>query len=132
MSYADRTDIDNVFGTDNVTTWADLNNSGDAGEVAARVAWALDLSYSRLNARLRGGPYVVPLSEPVDEVVVNMQATMAGLLLHDSRGYDDSGKRRDPLGVHRKVLEADIRMVRAGHLRLDAEGEASAVPAVLD
>ena len=85
-----RDDINNVFGSDNVTTWGDINNDGNASDITARIDWAIALAEEYFNDRLEDGPY-----NDIDPTVSNQYkynlAKKAGLYLYESRGYEDQG-----------------------------------------
>ena len=131
MPYAERTDIDNVFGSINVDQWADLNNNQDAQEIADRVEWALETAHAKLNNRLRGGRYAIPFEAPVDPQIVNLEAQLAGLALYDSRGVGDDEDTQDTFSKLRKSLWQEVSKIRAGQIRLDVTDVATSVPQVI-
>ena len=129
MSYAERTDVEAVFGVANVAAWADLDNDGDSSKIDDRVTLALSMADCEINDKLRGGIYVLPLvktgeDEP-PETVVNMAAMLAGVFLYESRGVQDfnpdSGQAVHRLTWYRKRVESTIREITSGVRMLDAE-----------
>ena len=53
-TYCVRADVEAVYGTGNVAKWADLNNNGSAGEITARIAWAITAASNEIDDMLRG------------------------------------------------------------------------------
>lgn len=120
-AYAVRADLDLIFGRDNVSKWADLNNNEDADEIAQRVCWALAEAKDYFDDRLRGGPYSIPFEETYPDQIVSMSARWAGVLLYDSRGVQDSEDEnpRHKLSYHRDAVKKFLREVHAGRIRLE-------------
>ena len=122
MSYCTRSDIEDLFGPLNVAKWADLDNDQDAAAIAARIARAIAVSSAKIDDRLRGGPYSLPINGS-PATLVNLCASLAGVWLYESRGVQDYS----PDGgfpVHRlrwfsEQAEKTLRDLRAGVLRLD-------------
>lgn len=125
MDYCERSDIENVFGSKNVALWADMNNSRVAGEIAARIRWAITQASNDIDAALRGSYYHIPLqtlSGDIPAKVRDLCATLSGCILYEPRGIEDlpDGKTTHQLAWHRKQLQEDLDAIRVGTLRLDA------------
>jgi hypothetical protein len=120
--YANESDVIQIYGTSNVTTWADLDNLGDNNLMKTRVCWALQLAYEQINNRLYGGPYTVPFVMPAPYQVKDLNARLAGVLLYESRGIvdvpegDKSSTHR--LIYQRKLCEKIISGIHAGLIHL--------------
>ena len=121
-AYCARSDLDNIFGSENVRIWADLNNSGDSEEVDDRVDWAIAAASSKIDNRLAGGPYEVPFSETFPTEVVEMTARLAGVLLYEGRGVTDTnpvtGAPVNQVAVHKRLVDEFIQDIKAGRMRL--------------
>jgi hypothetical protein len=115
---AARIDVERVFGPTNVRNWADLESRRDEGHIASRIEWSLELAEAKVTARLRRGPYAVPFADPVDPVVVDLIARMAGVLLYDSRGAADGDGETNTIAPHRRQADETIRAIMAGQVRL--------------
>ena len=115
--YCTRSDISDIFGTNNVTTWADLDSDADADNIAAHIARAIVWATTEINDRLRGGPYEIPLS--ASATIVDLCATLAGLWLYRSRGTDDETEV-DKYRWHWERCEKTLSEIRGGKRRLDA------------
>lgn len=115
---AERIDVERIFGPTNVRNWADLESRRDEAHIASRIEWSLELAESKVMARLRLGPYRIPFAEPVDLVVVDLVARMAGVLLYDSRGASDGEGDKNTMSPHRKLADETIRAIMAGQVRL--------------
>lgn len=104
--YANKSDIEIIFGSDNVTKWADLNNSSDQTEIDARICWSLQQAHSQINDRLTPGPYKIPFETPVPIQIIDTCARLAGVILYESRGITDmtdGEKPKNQLTYHRQL-----------------------------
>ena len=120
MTYATRTDIDNVYGSANVTQWADINNTGDPTEIDARVAWALAEADDRIDNRMREGPYAIPF-DPVPRTITNIAARLAGYYLYESRGLiDPDNAAQNQVKPSRDYAERQLDDALSNRIRLDA------------
>jgi hypothetical protein len=110
-TYGTRGGTENIYGRDDVTAWADANNNGDAGEIAARNDWAHAKAYRWINRRLRKAGMTAPATaENFQEfdTLADAEDEMAGVYLYESRGLTDQGVQADRDGVmrdHRKAAE---------------------------
>lgn len=127
MAYAEREDIENIFGADNVTKWADLDNKRNTTNIESRIEWVLDLATTKLDNALRGCPYEIPFSEPYDLEVVEITARMAGLLLYENRISADKNEIA-LIARHQRIIDKWIWDIRRGVKRLDITGENESVP----
>lgn len=122
MAYAARTNVEAVFGVDSVSKWADLENEGVEADIAARIASALSYAEDEVNGRLRGGPYSIPLGEPVESSIVDITAKLAGVWLYESRGVQDidpeTGRPLHKLVWHKKDAEQKMSDILSGKRRL--------------
>lgn len=125
MAYAERPDIESIFGASNVETWANLENevSGSTDHVNNRITSALAYAENFIERRLKVGPYAIPLS-PVDSIVTDIAARLAGLWLYEGRGVQDwdqeTGRPAHKLQWHRVYVEEKLRMILAGQIQLSA------------
>jgi hypothetical protein len=133
VAYATRDDINKIFGATNVNAWADLDNEEDVSHIEERIEWALELAYTRVNSRLRRGPYAIPFqclgsgsdigssSEgQVPDDIVDLNARLAGILLYDGRRItDEEDTSGDDVGVHRRDVDMAIRGLIADQIKID-------------
>lgn len=118
--YATRTDMDNVFGSDNINKWANVNGNSNAIEITGRVAWALEQATAEINDELFLGPYEIPFTAPIPLQVVRQCATFAGVLLYEARGVADSEDDQDgahKLRLHRKNVMRFLGRIVSGRIR---------------
>ncbi len=121
-----RADIEDIFGVENVNTWADLNSNQNATEIADRVSRAITVVTADVYDRLRGGAYAIPLqvNDASKASIVTLAATGAGVWLYECRGTVDfdatTGAATHQLHWHRKRYETEIKELRAGSRRIDA------------
>jgi hypothetical protein len=91
-TYSADADLDNAYGADNVTAWADLNDNADATEIAARKAWARGVAFREMNDAMRAVGLTVPAT--ADNFLgfsslADIEAQVAGFVLHRSRGVSN-------------------------------------------
>ncbi len=134
-TYSIDADIEARYGVDNVAKWADLNNNLDAAEIAARKLWARTQAQSDIDDALRGGPYTVPFAATYPPAIVDLEATLAGVLLYESRGVQDfdpeTGRPQHRLHYQRSRVEKKLKQIRSGAVRLDVATVATAHPQVV-
>lgn len=131
VAYCERSDVEAVYGVENVKKWADLDNDVDPVKIEARITWARCLASERINVRLASSPYDVPFLEPFPDVLVDITARLSGLLLHDSRGVEDldaEGRPTDVLQTHRNEYARFIQDVYAGRIRFPELTSTKRVP----
>lgn len=120
FSYAVRSDLENIYGTKNIQRWADIESTGVAATIDARVNWALVLSYDYVNNKLFGGPYNVPLQGNYP-TIVTVQAQLACVYLYESRGItnlDERGKPIHQLEQGKNWADNILLQIRGGTIRL--------------
>jgi hypothetical protein len=132
IAYAERADVEIVYGRTNVEKWASLDNDQDEEQIGDRITWACCLATERLNNDLRNGPYEIPFLEPCREVV-DLTARLAGTILYDSRGITDTntdGNPMDNLAVHRRFVKNRVVEICQGRVRLNHTEKAVYYPQV--
>ena len=99
MPYAVQSDIENIFGVENVALWSNITpgTTQNAPANAARVALALQYADDTINEAMRNnGQYQIPLTLRGNApgatmgLIVNCAATLAGAWLYKSRGMADA------------------------------------------
>lgn len=122
MPYADRADIENIYGARNVETWADLDNQAAAATITARINWALALAEEWVNTSLRCSRYVIPFGDkPATSVTItNLTAIKAGVLLYLGRGITDAQESQNhELSGWEKKADKIVAQLINGTLVLD-------------
>ena len=119
MPYATRTNIENIFGTDNVRIWADIDNTDDAAFITTRVNWALEAAEAEMDILLGGRGYVIPVvADPIPIILRDMTAKLAAIKLYESRGVKDwdaaTGRPQHALMWHQKQVNDWLTGFRAG------------------
>lgn len=131
-AYCTRADMEIRFGDENVEKWADMNNSGIAGEISARIEWAIAQAYSDINDEMRGGPYELPIESPPTSLV-DLAARWAAALLHESRALLNKAEEGESGGPELKPLRRKIARINAGIGRLDGVAyEIASYPQVVE
>jgi hypothetical protein len=122
-NYATQSDIEDIFGPENVAAWSRYESPPPTGSTdTTRVASALALADAEINAHFTGGPYALPLVCAVCQPVVTYwAAVLAGVWLYGSRAgtsyIDYAGNRYLAL---RNAVYQDMDAYKAGVKRLDA------------
>ena len=125
MSYAQQSDIEDIFGPVNVAAWSLFETGSPTGTAtASRIATALTVADAVINGAFEGGPYALPLAcITMQSTVVRWAATIAGIWLYGSRmttSYVDyAGNRYLAL---RTAIDQEMALYRSGVFRLDAPG----------
>jgi hypothetical protein len=91
-TYSTDADLDNAYGSVNVAAWADLNDNGDAGEIAARKAWARGVAKRWMDSKLRAARLTAPATAEnfaEFDLLADVEAERAGAVLYFSRGVSD-------------------------------------------
>lgn len=133
MAYAARTDIELIFGKANVKRWADVDNVGSEATIELRVDWALELATEQIENRIRFAAYELPIEElPLE--LVDCCARLAGVLLYESRGFEDSedSDGTHKLIGHRKQAMRFIGSVSSGRVVLAGTRITSGGPSVVE
>ena len=135
-AYCTRDEVDAYFGRTNVSKWADLNASGDATEITARIAAAIENASDQIDAELRGGVYPVPLVlSPMPKVITRICVQLACDELYAARGSEDFDQDGSPLhklrGERRDAFQT-LRRIHAGQLTFDQTSPPTAAPEVVE
>ena len=125
MAYCAQSNIENLYGQDNVVKWSNLagtTDAVDATRVAAAIAWADE----QIDNRLRKTQYAIPFTT-VPLMVLTWSATLAGWWLYKARGQRDTNEWNKMEGERKDVYE-ELGQVAAGAINLDAAKVASDDP----
>jgi hypothetical protein len=116
-TYSADEDIDNAYGSLNATAWAALNPDADAGEIAARKAWARDEAKILIDEALAAAGLTVPATAETFQFFSSLrsiEAQLAGAILYQSRGVTDrQGQQGDMDGAMQAAYDrAAARLVK--------------------
>jgi len=133
--YCTEEDLYQIFGEHNITKWADLDNTGTAETIEARIERAIQHAGAEVDSRLRRSIYIIPLtnsSGTVPEDIIDVVATLAGVYLYENRGIDDydpdTGRVIHRLIHSKKRAEGIIRAIQAGQRHIDAVQRVYQIP----
>ncbi len=123
MSYAQQSDIEAVFGPNNVAAWSRFDPAAPSGPADAnRITAALAFADSEINSFFAQGPYVLPLVCATGAAALaHWAGVIAGIWLYGSRvssSYIDYQGNR--FLAMREMIYADMHLYKAGVKRLDA------------
>lgn len=113
MAYIVKSDIENLFGADNVLIWSDLSGEGSVDD--SRIEQAIDWAEEHINNRFRDGRYRVPLT-PVSQTIKWWAAGLAGWWLFMSRPFYD--REEEGLTPLKEAIDLDINAYVTGSRRL--------------
>lgn len=121
-------ELEDTFGTTNVQTWADLENEGDADEIARRIRWAINEATEEARTLLLGSVALEGCSQ--DRMLRMATTRLAGVMLYESRGVKDTADEegRHRLKWHRDRARVYFQQVQAGQVRMRGDNSQS-VPA---
>lgn len=142
MAYATREDIELEYGSSNIDKWADANNNKNAGEISARVAWALAKAKRFIDDRLSGSIYTVPFDDLTfdgetvlttpPETIRELTATLAGVYLYQSpRGIADGDAVNEQINGLKDEAIDKLRAILANQIMLTATVAAETTPFVV-
>lgn len=119
-TYADRDDIEDVFGNSNTAIWADLDNDADSTKITARIDKALAFADAKINSYLASSIYTIPFTSP-DPLIIDLAAKLAGLWLYENRGIKDTtedGKALHRFTWIRTEVDATLKRLKHGWITL--------------
>jgi phage gp36-like protein len=126
MSYSTRTNIEDIFGVDNVATWGDMDNDQDATKITNRIARGIAVADAMIDAVLDNTDYTVPLTAQPGKslaLITDIAATLAGCWLYEARGLDDrddEGRPYNRYSANRKRAESMLQRIAEGGLMINA------------
>jgi len=120
--YASVVDMFNIYGEQNIIRWSDTDNSEVLNE--GRVNWALEQANVQIDGRLTESVYdeYIPFGTVEDgnvpPLIKLMAATLAGLMLFDTRRVIDTRDSSDQISQQRKNYNNWIGQIFRGQLKL--------------
>ncbi|MBL4699642.1 MAG: DUF1320 family protein [Phycisphaeraceae bacterium] len=131
MPYATRTDIEDIFGIENVQTWGnmeagDVQDAGVLTAIANRITRAITHADDMINAMLSGSDYEIPLNAKPSKsigLITTASAELAGCWLYEARGLDnkdDEGRPYNRYSAKRKAALQMIKDIADGSIKIDA------------
>lgn len=120
MSYSDETDLDNLYGSQNIDLWSDLDNEGVRDQ--ARILWANEQAQYIIDGRLTEGPYdsFIPFGASpsiVPPLIRLLSGYIAGVMLYDTRRVVDATSD-DQIAQQRINASKMMNQVASGQLKL--------------
>jgi len=133
MAYITQSNIEGVFGVQNVAEWSNLENDG-SGASTARIALAITFAEEYVEDRFRDGPYEVPFvntGSSTPQCVVDWCSRMAGAWLYRSR--PPQSREQDRMASVLEGIENEMDAYIAGARKMKAAriGTGPTVPVAL-
>jgi len=121
--YVTKTDVENIFGMDNVVVWSNLEGGTAVNET--RIAQAILYAESIIEDSFRGGRYQLPFS-PVSVVLKDWCAKLAGIWLFSCRPhYKKDREAAEGFMDLRKMVFEEIVIYHAGQRVFDCNKAAT-------
>ncbi len=125
-AYCTKSNIEDVFGVENVKQWSDLDNTGVAD--TDRITRSIDVASERIDDAARVTSYTIPLADEdatTSETITDLAATLAGIWLYDARGSQDfnpvTGDAVHRLEFKRQRAEQTLDDIIKQRIRIKAE-----------
>lgn len=131
--WTSRRELEDMFGRENVRTWADLENEDDDDDVLRRVRWVVRWATSEARTRLGRTRYRSLDCAP--DVLRQATTRLAGVLLYESRGVKDADGDGNPvhrLRWHRTEADKFFRRVKADQVDLGTVRTVTSIPQIID
>jgi phage gp36-like protein len=120
--YISKSDIEDLFGVENVAVYSNLENEDDGAD-DDRIDRAIAQAEAKVEARLRGGRYAMPLvgnSSDALLIIKDICARYAGVWLFQSRGVRPDEADANAMAVHEEAANQMLNDLHSGVLKLDA------------
>lgn len=121
--YIAQSDIEDIFGIDNVRIWSNLANE-DSSANSARITNAIEYAEAEIENRFRNGRYAVPFANG-GSVLVNWIASLAGIWLFEHRPVFNESDEATGFDNLRESLDMEIEQYLSGQRLLPADLAAS-------
>ena len=111
------------YGTANLAMWSGVDGSSSDPLNATRQQNACDWAFNQINALLTRGPYTLPLvfiDVYSQGMVQEWAIELAVWHLYTARGINDEDKTAGKFEETRNKVMAEIKLVRAGSIQLNA------------
>ena len=120
-NYITQSDIESVFGDDNIATWSNLDNT-DATANTDRITSAISYAEAYIDDRFRLTQYRVPLqgNGVTLYIVKDWAAKLAGVWLYMSRGVRDDNDQGDKLSDMKDSVLAEMDAYLSGQRKMNA------------
>ena len=120
--YCVQADVEQIYGIDNVQTWADLDNNKFPTDITARIVAMITQSREYIDSKLKNGPYDISTFDATEPNMNRMNSLLAGVYLYENRGINDfdpeSGRSVHRLAWQRKEVDNSIMSILKGAMRL--------------
>lgn len=118
LTLPEREDLDNIFGRQNISKWADVSNDEDDDVIEDRVTWAVDNAKNYILGKL-ARKYLVADWLVLPAIIFDLVARRAGIELYRTpRGITDGAEMSAAILEIDRGLENQLNMVLAGVLVL--------------
>ena len=126
-SYIAQSDIENIFGTDNVAKWSQLDNDLATADTS-RIALAITYAGETVEDKFRNSRYAIPFTGTISQKIKEWCAKIAGIWLYSNRGMRDTNAEGDKFQDMKDDVEKEMDLYVAGVRRLDAEKHDGSAP----
>ena len=128
-TYHTSLDIADVFGTQNLLIWADMDNDKNSVSIARRILSIIQKTESWLNSRFRASSaYKIPFASPAPLEITEICAIQSGARLYEPRSVEDftteAGQAtKTMVSVKQRRADSLMRDILSDKVRLDVSPE---------
>jgi phage gp36-like protein len=130
MDYCTKAQMEAIWGVQNVSQFADMDNDANPTTIASRIAAAITWASAEIDDYLRVANYRIPCTtltgtvETVPTTVAYHAAVLAGVFLYEARGAKDydttSGRLIHQYGFRATRVRRFLEEIANGTRKLDA------------
>jgi len=117
--YITQSDLEAFWGTANIAKWSNKDNDSASTASTTAVAAAILEAEADIDDAFRSGPYSIPFS-PVPAKVKAWVVRLAGAILYQSRGMDDSDADNNKLKTIIDIVKNEMRSYLANMATFNA------------
>jgi len=122
-TYCDRTKVERVGGTQNVSNWAQIDPSWGATEITAQIAEAREWAYDEINLWMANSQYRIPLQTKAGltpSSIERLAAELATVWLLEATGPKGMSPRQDGhiLWARRERCYETLQALQRGKLAI--------------
>ncbi len=126
-SYIGQTDIEDVFGQDNVAKWSQLDNDVNTADTS-RITKSITYAEETVNDRFRNSRYAVPFTGTISEKIKEWCAKLAGIWLYENRGIRDTNTEGNKFTGMKDDVNEEINKYLSGARQLNATAHDGSAP----
>lgn len=125
-SYISQTDVEDIFGQDNVAKWSQLDNDVITADTS-RITKSITYAEETVNDRFSNSRWDITTGT-VSEKVKEWSAKLAGIWLYENRGIRDTNTEGNKFTSMKDDVNEEINKYLSGESRLNATAHDGSAP----